>query len=146
MMSYNYEKCMKSDILDYIEENISRADYIDDRDALEQHLNDDCWISDSVTGNASGSYFCNAWEAKKAVTDNMSYCIESLREFCVEPESIAEHFLGEDWEYFDVTIRCYLLGQMVNEVLDELEVAGYFEESEADENNIVKAAREQLTA
>ena len=143
---YNYEEAMKSDILDYIAENIDRADYIDDRDGLEEQLNVDLWIEDSVTGNASVSYFCNAYKAREAVLDNMEYCTEALREFCTDPGEIAEHFLREDWEYFDVTIRCYLLGQAISEVLDELENAGYFEKNDIDESDIITAARENIAA
>ncbi len=143
---YNYEETMKNDILDYIAENIDRADYINEREELEEQLNDDLWTADSVTGNASGSYFCNAFKARSAVLDNMDYCTESLREFCTEPGEIAEHFLREDWEYFDATIRCYLLGQMISAVLDELEEAGYFDESETDTSDIIATTREQLTA
>lgn len=144
MTNYNYEEAMKSDVLDYIAENIERNDYIDNREELEELLNDDLFCEDSVTGNASGSYYCNAWKARAAVIDNMEYCTKSLREFCTEPATIAEHFLNEDWEYFDVTIRCYLLGSMISAVLDELEEAGYFEESETDTSDIIKTARAEI--
>lgn len=146
MMNYNYIETMQSDVLNYIAENIDRAEYIGDRENLESTLNDDLWAEDSVTGNASGSYFCNAYKAREAVLDNMEYCTESLRKFCTEPETIAKHFLNEDWEYFDVTIRCYLLGQAISEVLDKLENAGYFEENDDDESDIIAAARENIAA
>ena len=146
MMNYNYLETMQNDVLNYIAQNIDRAEYIGDRDSLESTLNDDLWTEDSVTGNASGSYFCNAYKAREAVIDNMDYCTESLREFCTEPETIAKHFLNEDWEYFDVTIRCYLLGQAISEVLDELENAGYFEENDSDESDIIAEVRESITA
>ena len=41
-------------------------------------------------------------------------------EFGTSASDIGEKFLDEDWEYFDVSIRCYLLGQAISEVLDEL--------------------------
>lgn len=144
MTEYRYEDEMKSDILDYIAENIDRAEYIDNREELEEALNDDLWTEDGVTGNASGSYYCNAYKARAAVLDNMEYCTESIREFCTEPATIAEHFLNEDWEYFDVTIRCYLLGGMISAVLDELEEAGYFDESEIDESDIIATVRAEI--
>ena len=118
---YNYLESMKADILAYgITEEI-KAELMEDRDEVEQKLNDDLWCDDSITGNASCSYFCNSYKAKEAVTDNEELCREALREFCTEPEQIAEHFLNGDWEYFDVTIRCYLLGQAISEALDEIE-------------------------
>ena len=116
---YNYYNAMENDIKNYIEENIDLSDYT--REALEEELNDDLWICDSVTGNGSGSYtFCRA-TAKEYVADNMDLCVDALKEFCVEPETIAEKFLTEDWEYFDVTIRCYLLSECICSVLDEYE-------------------------
>ena len=116
---YNYYNAMESDIKNYIEENIDLSDYT--REALEEELNDDLWVYDGVTGNASGSYtFCRA-TAKEYVSDNMDLCVDALKEFCVEPETIAEKFLTEDWEYFDVTIRCYLLNECICRVLDEYE-------------------------
>lgn len=116
---YNYYDAMENDIKNYIEENINLEDYT--REELEEELNDQLWTCDSVTGNASGSYtFCRAI-AKDYVIDNMDLCIDALKEFCVEPETIAEKFLAEDWEYFDVIIRCYMLGECICKVLNEYE-------------------------
>ena len=116
---YNYYKAMENDIKNYIEENINLSDYT--KEDLEEELIDDLWIYDGVTGNGSGSYTFNRWKAKEYVTDNMDLCTEALEDFCVSAETIAEKFLTEDWEYFDVTIRCYLLSECVYRVLDEYE-------------------------
>ena len=121
---YNYKEEMKKDIIAEIEDTYSKeqiAERMEDRDSFAEELNDDLWIADNVTGNGSGSYTFNRYTAKEYVTDNMGLCIEALREFCVEAETIAEKFLSEDWEYFDVTIRCYLLGSMIEEALDQIE-------------------------
>ena len=142
---YNYEEAMKSDILDYIAENIDRADYIENRDGLEEKLNDDLWTEDSVTGNASGSYYCNAFKAREAVTaDGFDHIREACRDFGIEAAEIGERFINEDWEWMDCTIRCYLLGQMIAEVLEMLEESGYFEESEADESDIFETVRAEI--
>ncbi len=47
-----------------------------------------------------------------------------------ESINIAEK--GAEWA--DVTIRCYLLGSAISEVLDELESDGVFDEFDEDEN------------
>lgn len=146
---YNYEEAMKNDILYYIAENIDRADYINDRDGLEEQLNDDLWTADSVTGNASGSYFCNAYRAKEAFLNDPKseeYFSECCADFGITAEEVGKHFIRADYEWIDCTIRCYLLSSMISEVLDELEESGYFEESETDESDIITAAREQMTA
>lgn len=119
MKNYNYLESIKADIKQYLEDEFSYR-YADlTKEEIEEQLHDDLWDNDSITGNGSGSYTFNREDAKKCVLDNMDLCVESLREFCVESETVANKFLNEDWEYFDVTIRCYLLSQAINEVLEE---------------------------
>lgn len=93
----------------------------DDRDDLETNLHDDLWICDSVTGNASGSYTFNRQKAKENVVDNMDLLAEMADCFGLETKQIGEKFLEENWEYFDVSIRCYLLSNAISEVLDDME-------------------------
>jgi hypothetical protein len=125
-MSYNYMNAMTEDIRDYITENINREDYTEDRDGLEEYLNDTLWTEDSVTGNASGSYTFNRETAKEYVLDNTDLLKEAYTEFG-QKENIADVICDEDWESADVTIRCYLLGQAIAEVLDDLDSDGYFD-------------------
>lgn len=122
---YDYREAMKEDIKEYLKDNYSSEELkelLEDREAFEETLNDDLWVVDSVTGNASGSYTFNRWKAEEYVTDNNDLLREALREFCVDAETIAEKFLDEEWEWFDVTIRCYLLNSIISEVLDEMGV------------------------
>ena len=123
MEKYNYLEAIKADVRTYIDDEINLDDFSgpaedreDLRQELEEKLNDDLWIADSVTGNASGSYYCNAWKAEEALCHNWDLLAEALEEF------------GEDFgeavkrgaEYCDVTIRCYLLGQAISAVLDDM--------------------------
>lgn len=120
MKKYNYLEAMKKDIKAYLEDEFEYKYAELEKEELQEQLYDDLWAVDRVTGNASGSYtFCRE-TAKEYVSENMEECTEALKEFCVEAETIAEKFLCEDWEYFDVTIRCYLLGQAISEVLEEI--------------------------
>jgi hypothetical protein len=50
----------------------------------------------------------------------MDYIRDLCSEFGVEAKDVAEHFLNEDYEWFDVSIRCYLLGQAIAQALEEL--------------------------
>ena len=59
---YNYLDAMKEDVLTAIRENYTLSDY-ENREELEERLNDDLWIDDAVTGNASGSYTFNSARA-----------------------------------------------------------------------------------
>ena len=117
---YNYLEAMKSDIMDYIRNEVNTNEF-SSREELEESLNDDLWTVDSVTGNGSGSYTFNRAEAEEYVNDNSDLLREAISEFGVDSETVAEKFLGADYEYFDVTIRCYLLGQAISEALDDME-------------------------
>lgn len=120
MKSYNYLNAVTADVVDFIHDEINDADY-ENREALSEFLNDELWVCDGVTGNASGSYTFNAYKAKEFVFADPDTVSEALREFCVDAETIAEKFLSQDWEYFDVTARCYVLGQAIEAALDSVE-------------------------
>ena len=128
-MKYDYIENMMNDIRSYIEENINAADWTEDRDGLEEQLNDDLFVEDSITGNASGSFYCNASKAREAVSGNEDLLIDALECFGDEPESYKKALQSP--EYADVTIRCYCLGEALHEVLDELENEGYFDTADS---------------
>ena len=54
---YDYLEQVTADVRDYIEQEIDLTEWADDRDGLEEKLNDDLWTCDSVTGNACGFYY-----------------------------------------------------------------------------------------
>lgn len=116
---YDYMEHMTADVIDAIRESYTddeiRARLDDDRDEFEQTLNDDLWIDDSVTGNASGSYYCCAWKAEEAIAHNWDLIADAIEEFD------AADTLREGPEAIDVTIRCYLLGQAIAAALDQLD-------------------------
>jgi hypothetical protein len=120
-MTYNYLENMIDDVKSYIEENIEITEEID-REELEEQLNDELWTADSVTGNASGSYTFSTATAKEYVLANMDLLQECAQEFCIDPAEIGNKFLNDEWEWFDVSIRCYLLGRAISEALDDLNI------------------------
>ncbi len=130
---YDYLEQVTADVRDYVEQEIDLTEWAGDRDGLEEKLNDDLWTCDSVTGNGSGSYTFNRVQAQIYVLDGMDELQEAVNEFGIDSETIGEKFLESDWEYFDVTIRCYLLGQAIAAVLDDLEEDGAFEEEEEED-------------
>lgn len=112
-----------ANVLDYIDENFTPEELTEklaDRDSFEESLNDELWVVDSVTGNGSGSYTFSRYTAKHNVMSDTDTVMEALRGFCVEAETVADKFLSDDWEYFDVTARCYVLGSAINAALDKL--------------------------
>lgn len=123
-MKYNYLEAMQADISDYLKYDLELKDFTDerggiDRDALTEYLNDELWTCDSVTGNASGSYTFNRLQAREYVIDNMDLLNEAIETFCVDAETVADKFTSENWEYFDVTIRCYVLSEAIENAVDE---------------------------
>lgn len=117
MTNYNYLEAVTSDVLDYIKEEINLDEWKGNREGLEEKLNDELWTVDSVTGNASGSYTFNTWEAEENLAHNWDLLAEALDEFGHDGTDV----LRQGAEAMDVTIRCYLLGQAIAEALDELE-------------------------
>ena len=126
MTTYNYLEAVKDDVREYINYEIDLTEWRGDRDGLEQQLNDDLFINDSVTGNASGSYTFNSYTAEEYICHNLDLLGEALSEFGDDPA----YLLKNGAEAADVTIRCYLLSQAIAEVLDEMEEDGAFDEEE----------------
>ena len=118
MKKYNYLEAMKSDILDYIREEIDFTEF-ETLEELEEKLNDDLWTVDSVTGNGSGSYTFSRVKAEEYVRDNWDLMREAAEEFC-EAELFMKWAFNEEWESIDVSIRCYLLGNAICEALEEI--------------------------
>ncbi len=126
MEKYDYLSAVKENVKQWINDNDEwRANYADDngtwlrddnRDDIEEDLNDHLFIEDSVTGNASGSYTFSTWQAEENLCHNLDLLGEALTEFGCDPNYITE----KGAEACDVTIRCYLLGQAINEVLNEM--------------------------
>jgi hypothetical protein len=129
MTNFNYTEAVTADVIDFIRDEVNASDY-ENRESLSEFLNDELWCCDSVTGNASGSYTFNAYKAKEFIFTDPDTVSEALREFCVDAETIAEKFLSQDWEYFDVTARCYVLSQAIEAALDSLENELSFSEEE----------------
>ena len=118
MEKYNYYEAMKADVTYYIRNNIDLADYTD-KDEAQDQLNDEMWTADSVTGNGSGSYTFSTYEAEENLCHNLDLLAEACEEFGSDTD-----ILKDGAEACDVTIRCYLLGQTIAEVLDEMQEAG----------------------
>ena len=123
---YDYKEAVKEDILQYIRDEVELSAF-DDMEELEEYLNKELWIEDSVTGNASGSYTFSTWEAEENLCHNFDLLAEAAAEF---GESL-DKILKDGAEAADVAIRCYLLAEAVAEALEEIEEE--FEEAHEEE-------------
>lgn len=118
---YDYLTEMVEDVKQAIAENAELCieDLLYHRNDTSEKLYDDLWVDDSVTGNASGSYtFCRA-TAKEYVMDNFDLITEALTEFG-GLEELGTNLANDEWEFLDVTIRCYLLSDAIEKAIDEL--------------------------
>lgn len=107
---YNYLEEIKNDIMENYD-----TDYL--LETSENQLYDEMWTDDSITGNASGSYTFSTYQAEENIAHNMDLLKEALQEFGGDFGEALERGA----EYCDVTIRCYLLGQAISEVKEEIE-------------------------
>lgn len=129
MERYNYLENVTNDAKQAILENLKYWEF-SDRDELEEVANDNLWVDDSVTGNGSGSYYCNAWKAEEALCHNWDLLTDAVTEF--EGDTSFD-ILSRGVEWCDVTIRCYLLPQAISAALDELEEEGKIQYKEEEE-------------
>lgn len=114
MKEYDYREAVKNDVMEYVKNEIDFSNF-DTLEELEEHLNEELWTVDSVTGNGSGSYTFSTYEAEENICHNLDLLGEALEEFggC--------DILKDGVEAADVTIRCYLLGECIAAALEELE-------------------------
>jgi hypothetical protein len=134
MEKYDYLEQVTSDVKDAIIERYDineLAVKLEDRESFEQELYDDLFVSDSVTGNASGSYTFSTYQAEENLSHNLDLLGEALEEFGCSPD----YMFKNGAEACDVTIRCYLLPNAISAALDEIEEEVEDEEGGDDENN-----------
>lgn len=101
----------------YEKEDYANLDY--------DELYDEMFIEDSITGNGSGSYTFNTWEAEENICHNMDLLIDALEEFGYLTidglNEVIRKIKSNGAEWADVTIRCYVLGSVLQDVLEDLE-------------------------
>lgn len=115
---YNYYEQVLQAVEEAVKDGYSPEDLepVDLEDYAEK-LNDALWVEDGVTGNASGSYFCNAYKAEEALAGNWELAVEALKEFGYNDINALEK--GAEW--VDCVARCYMLSQCIAEYIEDNE-------------------------
>lgn len=120
MERYNYRKAIIKDIKDYIKDN--PCDWADPSiiDDPFDYWYDVLWAEDCVTGN--GAYwYAKEDECEEYLAHNIDLALEACEEYCVDMRALFEAAaIGNAARYIDCTIRCYLLGECLSQVLEEL--------------------------
>ena len=118
---YSYKEQIRSDVRKWIEDNREQIGGLDRHEAYE-FIYDSCWVDDSVTGNASGSYTFSRYEARQNFfedEDTDEYISQMIEDGFTTRESVGRAVEESQWELLDVSIRCWLLCDAVSDVLDE---------------------------
>lgn len=111
MEAYDYEEAVREDIMEYLRSNYAGCTITG---RTREKMGDDLWIDDSVTGNGSGSYTFNAWEAEEYLCHNWELLKEAIDELGYD-----YNVLEKGAEACDVTIRCYLVRMLLAECIKE---------------------------
>lgn len=128
MERYDYRKAIREDILEYFKEH-DITGFVSELE--HERLYDNMFIDDSVTGNASGSYTLSTWQAEENICHNFDI-IDKLQQ-----ESGKSDKGFDNAEYWDVSIRCYLLVHVLNEVISEWNKEHPEQDEDEDEEDIV---------
>lgn len=113
---YNYYEEVLQAVEEEAEDNytVEVLEPVDLEDYAEK-LNDALWVDDNITGNASGSFFCNAYKAEEALAGNWGLAVKALEDFCCG-EVFNAFEKGAEW--VDCVVRCYLLSQCINDYIE----------------------------
>ena len=126
MEKYDYYKNVSEDVKQRLNEwlDFNKINSYSDIDEVINAVYDDFFNDDSITGNGSGSYTFSSWAAEENLCHNMDLLKEALDELCGDLNDYIDSA-----EACDVTIRCYVLGQVVRDVVTEF-VEEHFPEFE----------------
>lgn len=114
----------KSEMVDELESMLKYSDINfegKDRGEAYEELQDLAFDRD-VTGNRVGSYWCNELKSERALLGNFDLVQDALDEFGMESISSPELVSGE---HLDVLVREHLLPQVIDEVLDNHNLAPF---------------------
>lgn len=140
-MTYNYFEAVKNDLFEVLDNDIET--YRDslcgrNEDEAKLFLYEYCSTLDDITGNMSGSYTCNRWEAEENLLHNSDDIWNAIELGYVEDK------LYQEAEVIDVGVRMYMLDEVIalrwSEILDRLGLAADEEGLIQDYEEIVKNA------
>lgn len=128
---YNYKEAIKQDVKEWVEDHHSeifdcKNDFSSEaayENYVYEYIYDGCFVADSVTGNASGSYTFSRYQARENFfndPDSDDYIDGLVGDGFADEKRIGCLVRESDWEQIDVLIRCWLLNVIVCEVVDEI--------------------------
>lgn len=122
MEKYNYREVMKADIRQWLQDNADEYADVPESD-LYDYLCDTMWTDNEITGNTS--FYDSEYKCEEYLCHNFDLLFEALFEFGEFEEDLIDkvHEVSNNETFArwaDCTIRCYLLGECLWQVLKEL--------------------------
>lgn len=111
-----YQEQVKADFEEFFGENYGeryqKAETEQEKSNLIDEAFQEALIDDGVTGNASGSYYMNAYKARDMVLDNIDYVANLLYRCDVTNKPLEYYFANFKEETLDVIVRYHTLELM----------------------------------
>ena len=117
---YNYKEEMIDELEDIIKDSDLNFDGKNRGEAFEE-LQDVAFDRD-LTGNRTGSYWCNELKSERALLGNFDLVQDALDDFGMESVDSPDLISGE---LLDILVREHLLPAVIDEVLDNHNVAPF---------------------
>lgn len=111
----DYKKQVLEDIREWANEG--NADGLN-IDGVRDRLQDPAW-SDSITGNASGSYYCNTYKAQEQIQNSGLLFDEAFISYLEDMGMNIGELLSKGAEVVDVWARCAVIDLLSDEELEE---------------------------
>lgn len=115
---YNYYKEMANDIFLYIKDNELFPKDDETMWQYEDRLFDELWCEDCITGNG-GMFYAPEDDCLDYVAHNLDLYFQAANEWDSFPKASDQWIYINPGQYMDCTIRCYILGQCISQVVDE---------------------------
>lgn len=116
-MNYSdYYQQVKNDAIAAIDEQFDNGYW--NADTQWDIAYDNLFCGDTITGNASGSYTFNAYQARQNVADAIwdERILDALLDMGVDGHAVAQYLHDNDPEGLDVCIRCAMLGEVYSDI------------------------------
>lgn len=120
MEKYDYRAALVNDIKEYIKDNPQEWANPLETDDIAEYWYDILWCEDCITGNGA-DWYAKEEECEEYISHNIDLAFKACQDFGIDMRNLAEATAnGDAARYVDCTIRCYLLGECLEQALEEL--------------------------
>lgn len=117
---YNYKEEMIDELESMLKDSDIEFDGKNRGEAFEE-LQDLAFDRD-LTGNRTGSYWCNELKSERALLGNFDLLQEAIDDFGTQVIDSSDLLTGE---HLDILVREHLLPQVIDDVLDKHNIAPF---------------------